>query len=237
MKRMLRTGTICLIAALACFSVLNTDVVAQTTVPSSFLLNRAEGRAGTWDFFIPITYNPSSSWGGPGGSGVELDDAWGFGFGGGYNLSDNLQLNGYFTWNARDYTATVINSDLSRRQYSNTLYTTTFAVSGIYYFLKGNISPFVSGGVGISYLDTNIQTGPGTTTCWSDPWYGLVCDSTAPTKTESDLSYNAGAGVRFDFTPQFSLQPSYNKMWIDVSKASGTPDFDLWRLDFIWRMP
>ena len=44
-------------------------------------------------------------------------------------------------------------------------------------------------------------------------------------------------GVRFDVSPRFSLQPSYNKMWIDIDKASGTPDFDVWRLDFIFRMP
>ena len=43
-------------------------------------------------------------------------------------------------------------------------------------------------------------------------------------------------GVRIDINPRFSLQPSYNKMWIDVGNASNTPDFDVWRLDFIFRM-
>lgn len=238
MRMMLRISARCFIAAVACVAVLTSDAVAQSyTTALSSVESRPEGRAGTWELLVPLTYNPSSSWDGPGGSGVDLDPAWGFGFGGGYNFSDYFQLNGLLTWSGRDYTANIINSDLSRRQYSNTLYNSTFSVNGVVYFLKGKISPFVSGGVGVTYLDTNIQTAPGTTVCWWDPWYGNVCDSAAPTKSESDLSYNAGAGVRFDLSPQFSLQPSYNKMWIDIGNASGTPDFDVWRLDFIFRMP
>jgi len=46
-----------------------------------------------------------------------------------------------------------------------------------------------------------------------------------PTKTENDFSYNAGVGLRFDVNRQFSLQGSYNKTWIDISKASGHPRF------------
>jgi opacity protein-like surface antigen len=101
--------------------------------------------------------------------------------------------------------------------------------------LQGDISPFVSGGAGITYVDTSIPTGLGTPVCWWDPWYGYVCDNGYPTKTETDVSYNLGIGVRFDLNRQFSLQPSYNKVWIDINKA-GTPDFDVYRLDFIFRM-
>jgi hypothetical protein len=96
----------------------------------------------------------------------------------------------------------------------------------------------VSAGVGITYVDTNIPTSlQGPTYCWWDPWYGYICSDGTPTKTESDVSYNASIGVRFDLNRQFSLQPSYQKSWIDIRRATGgTPDFDAWRLDFIFRM-
>jgi opacity protein-like surface antigen len=94
----------------------------------------------------------------------------------------------------------------------------------------------VSAGVGIAYVDTNIPTGVGQTYCYWDPWWGYVCGGYAPTKTENDVSYNAGVGVRYDVNRQFGLQASYNKMWIDFSRASGVPDFDSWRLEFIFRM-
>jgi len=56
-----------------------------------------------------------------------------------------------------------------------------------------------------------------------------------PTKTETDIVYNLGLGIRFDLNRQFSLQPSYNKAWTDMG-SRGIPDFDVWRLDFIFRM-
>ena len=128
MKRMLRTIAICLIVALGCVVVLNTGADAQTYATSpNHTSSRAESRAGTWDFFLPLTYTPSSNWGGPGGSSLDLDATWGFGFGGGYNFTDQFQLNGLFSWSARNYAATIVNTDGTPRQYGNTLYTSTIS--------------------------------------------------------------------------------------------------------------
>jgi opacity protein-like surface antigen len=112
----------------------------------------------------------------------------------------------------------------------------TVSLNGAYYFMSGNFTPFVSGGIGYAFIDTNIPEGPPVNTCWVDPWGGYVCNSYVPTKTESDFSYNAGLGVRFDVNRQFGLQAGYYKSWIDFSNASDTPDFDIWRMDFIFRL-
>jgi hypothetical protein len=194
------------------------------------------GRAGSWEFFMPLTYNPATTIHGQQGSSVDLDPTWGWGFGFGYNFNEHFQMNGLFSWSARNYTAKIVNQNGSTTNYNNTLYSSTFSANGIFYLMKGKISPFVMGGIGITYLDTNIQTGGASSACWWDPWYGYICSSTYPTKTESDVSYNLGIGVRFDLNRQFSLQPSYNKSWIEIHNSSGTPDFDIWRLDFIFRM-
>jgi opacity protein-like surface antigen len=167
---------------------------------------------------------------------VDINAGYGFGFGFGYNFTDNFQLNGLFNWNSRSYDATTVNTDGSTRKYSNYMDTSTLSVNGIFYFLKGDFTPFVSGGVGVTYVDTNIPEGQGSTSCWYDPWWGYVCSSYQPTKTENDISYNAGVGVRYDVNRQFSLQGSYNKTWIDISRASTQPDFDIWKLDLIFRM-
>jgi hypothetical protein len=202
----------------------------------SYAVTRPGGRGGTWEFFMPLTYNAPWSWSGQGGSSVNLDATWGFGFGFGYNISDHFQMNGLFSWSARNYNATYVYTDGSTRKYGNTEYNSTFSLNGIYYLLAGDISPFVSGGVGVTYIDTSIPNGAGgPTTCWWDPWYGYVCSNGYPTKTETDFSYSLGIGVRFDLNRQFSLQPSYNKAWLDRG-SKGSPDFDIWRLDFIFRM-
>ena len=53
---------------------------------------------------------------------------------------------------------------------------------------------------------------------------------------KNDLSYTAGIGMRFDVNRDFGMQVSYNKTWIDFSKASGTPDFNAIRFDLLFRM-
>jgi opacity protein-like surface antigen len=234
MKQMLKIAAAFFVVAIVCIAVSSTDADAQ-----SFATVRPGGRAGTWDFFMPLTYNPPETWNGQGGSKLDLDATWGFGFGFGYNFSDHFQLNGLFSWTARNYTATIVpatGTPPPNNKYSNTEYSSTFGLNGIYYLLSGNISPFVSGGVGWTYIDTSIPNGPSSGTCWWDPWYGYVCSSYYPTKTQSDWSYNFGVGVRFDLNRQFSLAPSYNRAWIDVESSSGTPYVDIWRLDFIFRM-
>lgn len=197
---------------------------------------RPGSRGGNWEFILPLIYSESATVKGQNGSSVNLDADWGLGFGFGYNINDHFQLNGLFSWSSRSYNATVVKTDGTTQRYSNYMESSTIALNGVYYFLPGDVTPFVSGGVGITYIDTNIQNGPASGTCWYDPWWGYVCDTFVPTKTENDFSYNAGLGVRWDIDRKFSMQGSFNRMWIDFSKASGIPNFDMWRLDFIFRM-
>jgi opacity protein-like surface antigen len=202
----------------------------------SFTAVRPGGRAGTWEFTLPLIYAESARITGENGTSVNIDGGYGFGFGFGYNISDNFQLNGLFNWNSRSYNATTVGTDGTTKKYNNYMDTSTLSLNAVYYILKGDITPFVSGGVGVTYVDTNIPTGTGSTSCWYDPWWGYVCSSYLPTKTENDISYSAGAGVRFDVNRQFSLQGSFNRTWIDISRATGQPEFDTWKLDLIFRM-
>lgn len=222
------------LAVIACIAVLTPKAAAQTVdlTPQT----PREGRSGAFTILL-FTYNPSTSWRGQGGSSMDLDDAWGAGFGFGYHLNQHFQLNGAVSWSDRDYSATIVNADGSTRQYNNKLDSTTFSLNGVYYFLKGTITPFLSGGIGLTNIDTNIQTGVATTECWYDPWYGNICSFDVPTKNETFLSYTAGLGINFDISPRYSLQTSYNKMWLDVRRAPDMPDFDVWRLDLLFRIP
>jgi opacity protein-like surface antigen len=197
---------------------------------------RPGGRGGAWEFYLPLTYADSATVSGQNGASLDIDPNWALGYGFGYNFNDNFQLNGLFTWNARNYNVSAIKTDGTTARYSNTMYTSNFTLNGVYYILKGNVTPFVSGGVGITYVDTSIPAGLPSGSCWSDPVYGYVCSSDYPTRTENDISYNAGIGVRYDASQKFALQFGYYKTWIDISKASSIPDFDIWRLDFVFRM-
>ncbi len=193
-------------------------------------------RAGTWEFFLPLTYTEEMDFSGENGSNVEINDDFGFGFGFGYNFSNHFQLNGVFNWNSRSYDATATTDGGSTVQYSNELETSLLALNGVYYLLKGPFTPFISGTVGWTFFDTNIPDGPTQGACWWDPWYGYICTEYTPTKTDEAFTYGGGVGLRLDINRYFGLQGSYNKTWVDFDKADDEPDFDTWKLDFIFRM-
>ncbi len=69
------------------------------------------------------------------------------------------------------------------------------------------------------------------TGCYWDPWWGYVCYPYPPTYTATEFSYNAALGVCWDIRESFFLRASIGKQWIDVDKASSTPDITLGRLD------
>ena len=69
---------------------------------------------------------------------------------------------------------------------------------GTYNILAGNFTPFVTGGMGWTYIDTNIPSGLPENVCWAYPWYGYYCATYVQTQSTTRFSYNVGAGLRLD---------------------------------------
>ena len=86
------------------------------------------------------------------------------------------------------------------------------------------------GGIGWTFVDSNIPSGPPEGVCWWDPWYGYVCTAYQNTYTKNYFSYNLGLGARWDVYPGFFLRGSVGWQWMDLGKA-GTTDFMGGRLD------
>ena len=191
-------------------------------------------RADTWEFQVPVTYSQTWTVNGDGGSSADVNSGFGWGLGFGYNFNDHFQLGGSLTWSRRNYDATIVNTNGTTLKASGTLDSSTVALNATYFLMATGLTPYVSAGIGSTFLDSNIPNGRGSTACWWDPWWGYICNSYTPTKTETDLSYTAGLGLRWDVTRVFSLQGGYNRMWIETSKS--TPEIDTWMLGFIFRM-
>jgi opacity protein-like surface antigen len=216
------------------FSIVAAGALAGALVPSPV---QAQGspRAHSWEFILPVTYSPSMTVTGEGGSSANLNSDLGFGFGIGYNPSNHLQLNGLFTWSYRNFNATIVDTGTGTNlKRSGTLESSTVMLNAIYFFMPTGVTPFVSGGVGSTFVDTNIPTGPSQPVCWYDPWWGYICDDYSPTKSQTAVSYSAGVGVRIPVNRAFSVQGSYNKLWIDASNAK--PEIGGWKLEFVFRM-
>jgi hypothetical protein len=215
------------------FPVVAVGVLMGGLVFPSSVKAQGTSRAGSLEFILPVIYSPSTTVGGQGGSSADLNSDLGLGFGFGYNVNNHFQLSGLFNWSTRSYNANIVSDDGTTRRASGTLDTSTIAFNATYFLMSSNFTPYVSGGIGSVFVDSNIPSGQGSTACWYDPFYGYVCNSYAETKTYTSVSYTAGLGVRWEMSRQFALQGSYNKLWID---ANSTKEFDGWRLDFVFRM-
>lgn len=191
-------------------------------------------RSLTWQTTFRLTDIEGNTYATSNGSSAETDNTIGYAFGFDYNFNENFALGGSFSWSNMDYDAKIVpasGNSSSPISLSGTMETNTIAINGTYNFLNKVVTPFVTGSMGATYIDTNVPNGPPVPVCWYDPWYGYYCGSVVPTKDETDFSYGVGAGVRWDVTELFFMRGVVNKNWIQASGDIGTPGFLSYGLD------
>lgn len=191
-----------------------------------------ERRGSGWEFGLDAVYQDSADMSFEGGSSTSLKDELGLGAYFAYRFNDRLELNFGIDWSSVDYDVS-IQSQLDpalRFNGTGSLEAITPRISLNYNFIDGDLTPFVTAGAGWSFVDTNIPDGPVHVGCWWDPWWGQVCAPYQSTKSIDDPAYQLGAGVRWDFTPGYSLRLLYERHWFDYANATSTPDFDQLKL-------
>ncbi|HET7763615.1 MAG TPA: outer membrane beta-barrel protein, partial [Burkholderiales bacterium] len=120
-------------------------------------------RGGKWEFTLQPQYVHGQTFDTGNGSGGTVDSALGFGFGVAYNLNNNFSLGGDFFWNSANYNVTIApaagngNAPFSA---SGTLQTSTIRFNGVWNIISGDFTPLIMGGIGSTYIDTNIPTAP-----------------------------------------------------------------------------
>lgn len=191
-------------------------------------------RAGKWEFTLEPQFTHSQSFNSGNGSGGTVDSALGFGFGVAYNLNNHLSLGGDFVWTNANYNATVAGAGSNVGATYNTsgvLYANTLRFNATWNILEGDFTPFVVGGIGSTYIDTNIPNGPPSNQCWYDPWWGYYCGSYVPTKTAYYVSYSGGLGIRFEVDRNIFLRAVALRQWLDVGGSIGQPYTSQYRFD------
>ena len=198
----------------------------------------AQNREGTWEFEFDVNWQSSYDLDFDGGSTASTDSDFGFSIGADYHFTNQLALQFLFDWLRVDYESTVVSANtppLPSYNVRGTMEIYTPRVNGVYHFIDGPITPYVSAGIGWAFVDTNIPNGPPQIGCWWDPWYGQICTGFQDTKNTDAFTYALGAGVRWDMSPAASWRLGYEKQWYDVGKATSTPGFDQVRLGFGYR--
>jgi len=195
----------------------------------------AQYREGRWEVSLGTFYQLGTGIENANGSTIDTDDEFGFSLGGGYNFSDRLATTFGLQWAGVGYDADGIGEDGVPFDISGKYDTFTISGNLVLNLADGPFVPYVGAGIGWTWLDTNVPSGPPSTGCWWDPWWGYVCYTTYPTETTDAFSYQALLGVRYEFdNDRTFLRLGYTSQWMDFSNASGTPRFDVIVLDIGW---
>ncbi|HSG66734.1 MAG TPA: porin family protein [Gammaproteobacteria bacterium] len=197
---------------------------------------RAGDRARSWEAGFHVVDMSSVLVADSAGSSIDVDNAVGYGFTGAYNVTNNFAVVLDYNWATPDYVARFVPDGPGPvRTISTELDITTIHVKAAYYFLNGSVTPFVELGLGWTNVDSNVLTGPPTTGCWWDPFWGYICESFYDTYSETDTSYSYGFGVRWDIAPEFMMRGSIGTLEVDIDSEGGDPSIDTVQFDFAWR--
>jgi hypothetical protein len=192
-------------------------------------------RGGKGEFYLSPVFTDGKKYSFEGGSTARTDTGYGLTLGYAFNFDQHKSLGIEVAWADQDYRATVQpgpgNIANSATDVRGTLETWTVRFLGNYYFMEGNLTPFVTGGLGWTYIDTNIPTGLPQNVCWYYPWYGTSCASYVPTATSTKFSYNAGLGLRMEMGKGF-LRAMVNEQWLDFGGSYGSSSVTQYRIDF-----
>jgi hypothetical protein len=190
-------------------------------------------RSGTWEMYIGPEFTDGKNYSFEGGTTARTDTGFGVNFGFAKNFDRHWAAGFDIAWAEQDYRANVqpgIGNINSARQISGTIDWRTVRLFGTYHFSERNFTPFVTGGLGWTYIDTNIPAGLPENICWAYPWYGYYCATYVPTETTTKFSYNAGLGLRLD-SGRGVFRFLVNSQWVDFGGSYGSSSLIQYRLD------
>jgi opacity protein-like surface antigen len=158
---------------------------------------------------------------------IEFDNAWAFIAGGGYHLSEHLYIGGEMTFASTGFSGygndpetgeeSVLDQDLREWGF----------LGGIeYYLLKGPVTPYVSAGLGLTYLETRVPDADPELICVPGFWQWW-CYWTYPVYSDWAFTYYAGAGIRWDINARTVMRLAYRSNWIHISNLQSTSRQDV----------
>lgn len=190
-------------------------------------------RAGKWETSVGLYLTGSESSDGLNESSVDIDSGYGLAFGVGYNFTQNLALHFDGAWSRADYDAILDTEDDGLVEINHRLSAFTGQFNGVWNIVDGAFTPYVQAGIGWTFLDSNVTDGPPSTGCWWDPWWGYVCSNFYSTYSETNFSWNVGAGLRYEFGRGMFVRGGWEQTNIDGGSGAD-PSFDAFRAELGW---
>ena len=201
--------------------------VISTNADAAFYDSRVE----KWEFYLAPQLINAKDIQFDNGAQASLNKRSSIAFGFGYNINSHIELSLDFASSNSSYTSTSVPEDPNQTPVTNShsLYTSSINFGFTFNFLSTPFTPYVTGNVGSTYIDSGILTGNVGTGCWWYPYWGYVCGPVAQTFTSTELNYGAALGLRYDFNRKLYIKGQAGKNYLDTGN---TPDFTTYRFIF-----
>lgn len=162
-----------------------------------------------------------------GGSSLDIDSTLGWGVNFGWNWTEKWNLSYKFISTKPKYLAVIVPDEIDAVPVSiqHELSKMSHQLNATYNFSAKAFSPFVTGGIGWTKIDSGVPTGGADVGCWWDPWWGYICFADWTTYETSEFTYNLGVGVRWDINNAIFTKAAYSREFIKVD--NGTLNFDM----------
>lgn len=211
-------------------------ILISSTTAYADTFNQPSHRQGKWEFGLLINQLDSWEVAGRSGSGIDVDNDTGWGVTFGYHYNDNFSMSFDMTFNEQPYEAQIVPDEVNAEPITidHKMTVNGFDFNFNYYFLDKTFTPFVTGNVGWTYLDSNISNSDVEAACWWDPWWGYVCAPYYSTYSDTSFTYGIGGGLRWEFGYNTALQAGIYQKWMDVDGVHDTPEVLVGKIGIVW---
>jgi opacity protein-like surface antigen len=188
-----------------------------------------------WETSFDILYQQSKELHFNGGTTAKLGSDPGLALMLAYRFTAHFDAQFSIDWAHVDYKANLITSSHTSVNVDGSYHSLTPRVNVQFNLLDEPLTPFLMGGIGYGFTDTDIPKGRPETGCWWDPWYGYVCGTVQPSKSINGFAFQVGLGARWDIMDEISLRLALERHWYDLGSSIGTTYVDQAKLGFTYR--
>ncbi len=152
---------------------------------------------------------------------IKMDDTGLGGFGIAYHFNNHFSVHGDLMFGGATFSGNVpteLGNTIHIKQ-DALLQTGRFNVD--WNIINTRLTPFLTAGIGYQYLETELENAPPVGYCWWDPWWGWVCYYDHPYAWETDFTWNAGGGFRWNVTDHFVVKATAGATWLEYSGGHG----------------